>query len=230
MTTKAYLEADEVRRLEEVARYLRDRLLVRLLFRLGCRISEALDISADDIDFSQGTITIKHLKMRIKLACPHCRAKLTRSCKFCPECGLEVKTVVAEEKKHHRLRTLPVDSDTLEMLKEYIERGGPVSQDGKQLLFGITRQHAWQIIKNLARKAGLPMIKNTETGRIRYVSPHRLREAFAVNAVQQDSSTDGIRMLQEMLGHAKIGTTLRYRRIAGQDGQELKEWYRKLWG
>ena len=45
-------------------------------------------------------------------------------------------------------------------------------------------------------------------------------------AVQHDDSTDGIRMLQEWLGHANIGTTMRYRKVAGQ---ELKDWYEKLW-
>ena len=45
-------------------------------------------------------------------------------------------------------------------------------------------------------------------------------------AVQQDNSTDGIRMLQEWLGHAGINTTMRYRKVAGR---ELKEWYQRLW-
>ncbi|MBA7664832.1 hypothetical protein ES703_72896 [subsurface metagenome] len=36
---KVYLEADEVEGLEKAATNLRDRLLIRLLFHLGCRIS-----------------------------------------------------------------------------------------------------------------------------------------------------------------------------------------------
>ena len=50
--------------------------------------------------------------------------------------------------------------------------------------------------------------------------------SVAVMAVQQNDSTDSIRMLQEWLGHANIGTTMRYRKVAGQ---ELKGWYEKLW-
>ena len=45
-------------------------------------------------------------------------------------------------------------------------------------------------------------------------------------AVKKNDSTDGIRMLQEQLGHASIVTTMRYRKVAGQ---ELEAWYRKLW-
>jgi len=47
---KTYLDLDEVARLENCPTNLRDRLLIRLLFRLGCRISEALRLKVDDID------------------------------------------------------------------------------------------------------------------------------------------------------------------------------------
>ena len=36
---KAYLEIPEIERLENAAMYLRDKLLIRLLFHLGCRVS-----------------------------------------------------------------------------------------------------------------------------------------------------------------------------------------------
>ena len=48
--TKAYLEASEVEHLEKAAANLRDRLLIKLLLRLGCRISEALGLQVQDID------------------------------------------------------------------------------------------------------------------------------------------------------------------------------------
>jgi integrase/recombinase XerD len=113
------------------------------------------------------------------------------------------------------------------MLEDYVRRGGPVSCKGKQLLFNINRHRAWQIVKECAERAGLPRLINPETGRMHSVSPHRLRDAFAVNAVRKDDSGDGLRLLQEMLGHQSITTTLRYRKVAGE---ELKEWYEKLWG
>jgi integrase/recombinase XerD len=225
--SRVYLEPEEVQRLEQATTNLRDRLLVRLLSRLGCRISEALALSVEDIDFQQGTLTILHLKTRLKLTCPHCNAGLGRSHVFCPKCGIEVRKALSESKEHRRMRTLHLDEDTVEMLRGYIKRGGPVSRGGRQLIFGINRHRAWQVVRECARKAGLPPLVNTETGRVHHVSPHRLRDAFAVMAVQQDDSTDGVRMLQEWLGHANIGTTMRYRKVAGQ---ELKEWYLKLWG
>ena len=224
---KAYLEPEEIGLLEETADYLRDKLLIRMTFRLGCRISETLGIAVDNIDFDQATVTIDHLKLRINLSCPDCDTRLSKTARFCPGCGVKVEKAVAEEKEHRRVRTLPIDADTLDMIRDYIDRGGPVSHNGKQLLFGITRRHAWRIIRDCAERAGLGELANPETGRLRGVSPHRLRDAFAVMAVRHDDSTDGIRMLQEQLGHANIGTTMRYRKVAGQ---ELKEWYSELWG
>jgi len=224
--TKTYLEPEEVLQLEEAAQYLRDKLLIRLLFHLGCRISEALGITVNDIDFNQGTVIIQHLKARMKLSCPHCSARLSRSHQFCPKCGLEVKEVVAQEREQRRLRTLPVDKRTRDMLRDYIDRGGPLSSNGKRLLFGINRHRAWQVVRECARRAGLPSLKNPETGKVHHVSPHRLRDAFAVMVVKKDDSTDSIRMLQEHLGHASIGTTMRYRKISGKEHQQ---WYESLW-
>jgi len=112
------------------------------------------------------------------------------------------------------------------MLKEYIERGGTVPRGGKMLIFGINRHRAWQVVRDCAERAGLPDLVNPETGRVQGVSPHRLRDAFAVHAVKLDDSGDGLRLLQEHLGHASFNTTAKYRKVAGQ---ELKDWYTRLW-
>jgi len=222
---KAYLEPEEVNQLEAAGEYLRDRLLVRLLFRLGCRISEALGIAVGDIDFDQGTVTIEHLKVRLNLSCPDCDTRLSKTARFCPGCGHQVAKATAQEKEYRRVRALPIDADTLAMIRDYIDRGGPVSSNGKQLLFGIGRWRAWQIVKECAIKAGLEDLVYSESGKAHHVSPHRLRDAFAILAVKKDDSGDGLRLLQEHLGHQNINTTMKYRRVAGE---EHKEWYDKV--
>lgn len=128
---KAYLEPGEVKRLEDATTNLRDKLLVRILFHLGCRISEALGITVEDIDLAHGTIIIQHLKTRIQITCPDCNTKLGRSHTYCPKCGAKVEKAVAEALQHRRIRTLPVNYQTIELLKEYISRSGPVSQRGE---------------------------------------------------------------------------------------------------
>lgn len=223
---KAYLEPGEVEKLEEAAKYLRDRLLIRLLFHLGCRVSEALGIAVTDIDFKRSSVTIQHLKTRVKLLCPSCGERLSRTAKFCPGCGGMVEKAVAEAKEQRRQRSLPIDADTLRMLRDYIKRDGPVSRNGRRLLFGIGRTSAWKIVRECAARAGLGKLVNPDTGGLRGISPHRLRDAFAVNAVKKDDTGDGLRLLQEMLGHQSFDTTAKYRKVAGE---ELKTWYEKLW-
>jgi integrase/recombinase XerD len=105
---KAYLEANDVDRLQKATTNLRDRLLIRLLSHLGCRISEALGIKVEDIDLVNHTITIQHLKAHIQLCCPHWAARLGGSHTYCPKCGARVEKAIAEEREHRRLRTLPI--------------------------------------------------------------------------------------------------------------------------
>ena len=223
---KAYLEPDEVERLEEAATNLRDRLLVRLLFRLGCRISELLGLQVEDVDFSQGIVVIQHLKSRVELFCNTCGARIGATHAFCPECGSKIESSRAEERLHRRQRSLPIDSDSLQLLKEYIRRGGPVVRDGKRLIFGVNRHRSWQIVRDCAERAGLAKLINRESGIIHNVSPHRLRDAFAVHAIKLNDTGDGLRLLQEHLGHRSFNTTAKYRKISGIEHQE---WYEKLW-
>ncbi|MCX6000377.1 MAG: tyrosine-type recombinase/integrase [Chloroflexi bacterium] len=223
---KVYVQPDEVDEMERQASCLRDKLLIRLLFHLGCRISEALGLAVDDIDVTQGTVRIQHLKARARLSCACCGTRLGRSHAFCPKCGMRVEQALVQEQEHRRMRTLPVDRETLAMLQEYIGRGGPVSRQGKTLIFGINRHRAWQIVRGCADKASLGELVNPESGRKHGVSPHRLRDAFAVHAMKLDDSGDGLRLLQEHLGHVSFNTTAKYRKVAGE---ELAEWYQRLW-
>jgi integrase/recombinase XerD len=223
---KVYVEPCEIEHMEEQAVCLRDRLLIRLLFHLACRISEALALAAGDVDFAQGTVTIQHLKARTRFTCAECGTRLGRTHIFCPKCGTKIEKALIQEQEHRRVRTLPLDEKTLQMLRDYIRRGGPVLQKGSMVIFGINRHRAWQIVRDCAQRAGLGDMATPETGRKRGVSPHRLRDAFAVHAMKIDDSGEGLRLLQEHLGHASFNTTAKYRKVAGE---EHREWYEKLW-
>jgi len=222
---KTYLEINEIEQLEKAASNLRDKLLIMLLFHLGCRITEVLPLTVDDIDFIQGTVSIVHLKRRVKISCADCGAQLGMSHSYCPRCGVKTKGVLNEQ-EHRRQRVLPIDTQTLGMLKEYVRRGGPILRNGKNLIFGVNRHRAWQIIKQCAEKAGLPKLTNQETGKVHNISPHKLRDCFAIHAMKTDDSGDGLRLLQEHLGHQSFNTTAKYRKVAGE---EHREWYVRLW-
>jgi len=232
---KAYLEPQDVSRLINAADNLRDKLLVTTLFHLvcrlllekiGCRISEALAICVEDIDLNNGTVIIKHLKSRIKLKCPDCSSSLGLTSVFCPKCGKKIEDAIKVLKEHRKQRVLPVDVELVDMVRQFVSLGGPVVREGRRRLFAVNRHRAWQIVKTLGQKAGLPRIINTETGKVHYIGPHKMRDAFSVNAVKHDDSGDGLRMLQEHLGHSSFNTTAKYRKVAGE---EHRRWYDELW-
>ncbi len=226
MPAKEYLDMEEAAQLEAVAETLRDKLLFRLCRMLGARISEILGLAVGDVDFERRRVNIQHLKARINLACPNCGARLGKKHVFCPKCGNKVDKAVAKEQEHRRLRTIPIDDESLNMLRTYVKKGGPVKYNGRLLLFKMTRQRAWQIFQGAALRAGLPDLVNPATGQIHGVSPHKFRDAYAVNSVKSDSTGDGLRLLQEALGHQSITTTMRYRKVSGN---ELQDWYNKIW-
>ena len=224
---KAYIEPDEVKLMEDKTTNLRDRLLIRLLFRLGCRVSEALALRVKDVDLASGAVTIEHLKARLNISCPNCQTRLGRKHTFCPGCGQRLQGVTTKKQLESKFRTLPLDSETVDMLGNYIRRGGPVVRGGERVIFGINRHRAWQVVRDCAERVGLPKLVDTETGKVHNVSPHRLRTAFAVNAMKVDDSGDGLRLLQEHLGHANFNTTAKYRKVSGT---EHRDWYQRLWG
>jgi len=223
MTMKAYLNLLEIELMEQATSCPRDRLLIRLLSHLGCRISEALALKVEDIDLKQGTATIMHLKKSMKISCSQCGMRLGNRHQFCPGCGVRISKRIKSQQERRRIRVLPVDKTTLAMLKSYINT---FSSDDKSLLFHLNRHRAWQIVRDCARRAGLQSLANPETGRVRGISPHRLRDAFSVHAMKVDDSGDGLRLLQEHLGHVSFNTTAKYRKIAGE---EHRQWYNRLW-
>lgn len=59
-----YLTPEDVNRLEESCHRLEDKILVRLLYQTGARISEVLALKPCDIDYSQQRLALPALKRR----------------------------------------------------------------------------------------------------------------------------------------------------------------------
>jgi integrase/recombinase XerD len=229
MPVKEYLEAKETELVEDQAETLTEKVLIRLLRRLGCRVSEALGIEEQRIDFSRRIIRIEHEKMRISLYCPFCpqdpahRTRLSKKAVFCQKCGKEVAQANTKEKQELHLRKIPVDPDTLDLLREYIKKGGVTDVGGHRMLFTQTRQWAWGVVKRCAERAGFKELENPENEKKHHVHPHSFRDAWVINAMSKHPTQDDARIIQEQLGHQNINTTMRYRKVSMTELKKFNE-------
>ncbi len=190
----------------------RDKAFIALLSRSGVRISEAIQIKESDVDFTNGTLTIVHLKERIKSKCPNCGELLGKRHLFCPGCGEKISQAIREEVEQRRQRMIPIDRDTLRLIKKYLKWRHQFPYRGP-LVFPFTRQRGWQLIERIGRHAGISGLH-----------PHSLRHLLATTWVAKGLDT---KKLQILLGHASIATTMAY---VDTNFEQLKSEYEKLWG
>ena len=129
-------------------------------------------------------------------------------------CSLPMTAVDCEEGyarifgKGSKERIVPVGRHAVNAIRNYLQGGRPqLIKDGTggELFLSmrgkaISRKMVWVLVKDYARKAGIE--KN--------LSPHGLRHSFATHLLMGGAD---IRAVQEMLGHADIGTTQVYTQV-----------------
>jgi integrase/recombinase XerD len=111
--------------------------------------------------------------------------------------------------KGSKERLVPIGSQAIDSLIAYLERGRPrlVGIKDETHVFvnlrgtGLSRQGLYKIVQRHARTAGLED----------RMSPHTLRHTFATHLLAGGCD---LRSLQEMLGHADIGTTQIYTHLS----------------
>jgi len=208
---KGYLEPEQVEKLIAAARTPRDKAFIAVLAKAGIRISEAVQLKESDIDSKRGTLTIVHLKERLKLKCPNCGEILGKRHLFCPGCGNKVDQATREKVEQRRQRMIPVDRNTLRLLDEYLKWRRKFPYRGP-LVFPFTRQRGWQLVEKLGRRIG-----------INGLHPHSLRHLLATTWVSKGLD---VKKLQVLLGHASIATTMGY---VDSSFEQLRSEYEKLW-
>jgi integrase/recombinase XerC len=117
--------------------------------------------------------------------------------------------------KGSKRRTVPVGRMALEALARWLDQRSAGKHAGEAALFigrnggRLSAQAIWQRLKRRSLLAGLATP----------VHPHMLRHSFASHVLQ---SSGDLRAVQELLGHANIGTTQVYTRL---DFQHLAKAY-----
>jgi len=155
---------------------LRDRAILELLYASGLRVSELVNVTLDRLD------------------CDHRIIRVTG--------------------KGNKTRLVPVGSRALDAIKAYLDGERPnfvKKKTGSEIFLShrgtkLTTVRIWQIVKQVARHAGLDL----------NVYPHLLRHSFATHLLTGGAD---LRIIQELLGHADISTTEIYTHV---DSQRLK--------
>ncbi len=161
---------------------LRDQAIVELLYASGLRISELTNARLENLQLEEGVIRVTG--------------------------------------KGSKTRLVPVGKNAREALAAYIARERPdfvKPRTGSEIFLSVrgrklTTVRVWQIVKRLAKHAGLEQ----------NVYPHLLRHSFATHLLSNGAD---LRIIQELLGHADISTTQIYTHV---DQNRLKSVHRKF--
>ena len=112
-------------------------------------------------------------------------------------------------KKKNKERTIPIGNVALKCLSEYIENVRPhlIKTEEEETLFinangqKMTRQGFWKILKQYKEQAKID----------KDLTPHTIRHSFAVHLLQNGAE---VKMVQEILGHTDVASTLMYTQMA----------------
>jgi integrase/recombinase XerD len=117
--------------------------------------------------------------------------------------------------KGDKERVVPLGGQAVQALRRYLSRGRPyLDRRHRPELFlnaqggALTRAGAFLIVRRLAAKAGLDPER---------VHPHLLRHSFATHLLEGGAD---LRSVQEMLGHADLGTTEIYTHVSDRRRRE----------
>lgn len=161
---------------------LRNRAMLELLYASGLRVSELVHARLENVNLEEGMIRVTG--------------------------------------KGNKTRLIPVGRTACEAIRSYLAAERPRrvgKRTGSEIFLsergrGLTTVRVWQIVKDIAKLAGLEQS----------IYPHLLRHSFATHLLENGAD---LRIIQEMLGHADISTTQIYTHV---DQHRLKAVHHKF--
>ena len=192
---RGYLEPNEVKALYDMASRARDKLLIRLLWVTGARISEILGgkikgkvfygLRVRDVDWKNSALILDLLKRK------------------------------AYPPPKHRVQ---IDRRTLIFLAKWVKHKG-LKRDDR--IIDISARRANQILMELGRKTGLERVGEKS------LHVHHLRHSHCVAYVKKNNTLEGLRKLQQKLGHSSIAMTAQYLQFAPETQKETEDVFGK---
>ena len=177
---RGYLRPEEVRIVINHTRNLRDRTILWLLWATGCRLTELLMLTVEDVSWRDKALYMWTLKRK-------------------------------EKRRYQRI--VLVDDATVSLIREYMETYSVV----KGQLFNLTARRVQQIVYEAGVTAGIPLVGE------KMIHPHHFRHSHCVAWVRANPTMEGLRKLQQRVGHSSITTTAHYLQFAFEEQREEVE-------
>ena len=117
-------------------------------------------------------------------------------------------TLKRREKRRYQ-RPVRVEAVTIALIEEYLR----TYNVGQGALIRIGKRRVRQIVFEAGVAAGIPRVGNKK------IHPHHFRHSHCVAWVRANPSMEGLRKLQQRLGHASLSTTAHYLQFAFSEQQ-----------
>ena len=108
---------------------------------------------------------------------------------------------------------VPLDKITLQNLQLYIQQEKLQPNDP---LFSFSRQRANQIIREAGESVGIEKVGSKK------LHNHHMRHSHCVAYIRRNNTLEGLRKLQQRIGHASISTTAQYLQFGLEERQETE--------
>lgn len=186
---------------------VRDLAIMELLYSAGLRLSEIISLNLEDLDLDRNTclVTGKGQKMRLGI--------IGKACKKALLAWLKIR----KEKSFSQLNTNNTDNlDNIGNASHIrtINNSDNIHIDSKALFLS----HQGRRLTARALQYRLAL-RGQQQGLNTRLHPHRLRHSFATHLLE---SSQDLRAVQELLGHANLSTTQIYTHL---DFQQLTRLY-----
>ena len=123
--------------------------------------------------------------------------------------ALYMWTLKRKAKRRYQ-RLVPVDEITLNLIREHMQ----VYRIKKGRLFTITDRRVQQVVYEAGVSAGIPKVGSKK------IHPHHFRHSHCVAWIRENQTMEGLRTLQQRVGHASINTTAHYLQFAARQQEE----------